>query len=405
MSNGLFSSSGIDLLDALAAALRPAERRRRIGGSARSGSAVCEVARANAIASSSLLQRTSPQPAHGAVHLRAAHLLERHLLADDHLGHARRAEVHRGVALDHHDDVAERGDVRAARSARAEEQADLRHDAAHLHLVVEDAPGAPPAGEHLDLIGDARPGRVDEVEHRDAELERRLLDAEDLLDRPRPHEPALTVESLAMMATARPDDLRRVPGDDAVGGSSGSRALASAASSTNEPASSEARDPLAREELPGLGVLLVVLGRAPRSTRASVSVSFFVEGRRRDLELCSRGAPAHLPRELDLKGQRGPFRVGQLHFYRVVALRRIAPLEVDVVEVLAVAPVFGAYVIEVQPRRRRPICVAQPIAGRVGHRESDFGRAVPPRDLPLKNPGTDPRTPHRRFHCSYRRWR
>src|SRR6266702_365187 len=47
-----------------------------------------------------------------AVHARATHLLQRHLLADDHLGHARRAEVHGGVALHHEDDVAEGRDVR-----------------------------------------------------------------------------------------------------------------------------------------------------------------------------------------------------------------------------------------------------------------------------------------------------
>ena len=108
-----------------------------------------------------------------AVHLGAAHLLERDLLADDHLGHARRAEVHARVAVDHHDDVAERGDVRAARGARAEEQADLRDLPAQLHLVVEDATRAAPAGEHLDLIGDARAGRVDQVEERHAEVRAR----------------------------------------------------------------------------------------------------------------------------------------------------------------------------------------------------------------------------------------
>ena len=117
------------------------------------------------------------------VHLRAAHLLERDLLADHHLGHARRAEVHRGVAVAHDHHVAEGGDVGAARGARAEQHAHLRHDARHLHLGVEDPPGAAAAGEHLHLLGDPRAGGVDQVDHRHQVLERLLLDPDDLLDR------------------------------------------------------------------------------------------------------------------------------------------------------------------------------------------------------------------------------
>ena len=124
-----------------------------------------------------------PAAGDARVHPRAAHLLERHLLADDHLGHPRRAEVHRGVAVAHDHDVAERRDVGTARGARAEQHADLRHEPGELHLVVEDATGTAPAGEHQHLVGDARPGGVHEVDHRDAQLERALLDADDLLDR------------------------------------------------------------------------------------------------------------------------------------------------------------------------------------------------------------------------------
>ena len=122
---------------------------------------------------------------HLAVHPRAAHLLQRHLLADHHLGHARRAEVHRRVLVDHEDDVAERRDVGAARRRRPEQQADLRHRPRQLHLVGEDPSRVPAPGEHLDLIGDARARRVDQVEERQPQPARRLLDAEDLLDRAR----------------------------------------------------------------------------------------------------------------------------------------------------------------------------------------------------------------------------
>jgi len=120
---------------------------------------------------------------HRRVHLGAAHLLQRHLLADHHLGHARRAEVHAGVAVHHDHDVAERGNVGAARRGGAEEQTDLRQQTAHLRLVEEDAACAAPPGKHLHLIGDARAGRVDQVEQRTAQALGLLLNAQDLLHR------------------------------------------------------------------------------------------------------------------------------------------------------------------------------------------------------------------------------
>ena len=119
------------------------------------------------------------------MHPGAAELLEVDLLADDHLNHARRSEIHRGIALDHHDHVAERGDVCPTRGGGSEEQADLRHHARELDLVVEDAASVPAAGEHVDLVGDARAGRVDEIEQRDSQPGRGLLYAHDLLHRPR----------------------------------------------------------------------------------------------------------------------------------------------------------------------------------------------------------------------------
>ena len=116
------------------------------------------------------------------MHLGAAHLLQRDVLADHHLGHPRRAEVHRGVAVAHDHDVAERRDVGAARGARPEQDAHLRHCAGQPDLVEEDAAGVAAAGEHLHLLGDPRAGGVHEVDHRHAMRERGLLDAQDLLD-------------------------------------------------------------------------------------------------------------------------------------------------------------------------------------------------------------------------------
>jgi hypothetical protein len=51
-----------------------------------------------------------------------------------------------------------------------------------MDLVEEDPAGVPATRKHLDLVGDARPGGVDEVEERPPDAGRGLLDAEDLLD-------------------------------------------------------------------------------------------------------------------------------------------------------------------------------------------------------------------------------
>ncbi len=117
------------------------------------------------------------------VHLGAAHLFERHLFADHHLGHAGRSEVHRSVALHHEDDVAEGGYVGAAGCTGAEEQANLRDQAGEFHLVVEDPTGVAAAREHLDLIGDPGAGGVDEVEEGNPQPLGGLLDPQDLLHR------------------------------------------------------------------------------------------------------------------------------------------------------------------------------------------------------------------------------
>ena len=77
-----------------------------------------------------------------------------------------RAEVHRGVALDHDHDVAERRDVGAAGRATARtgsrSAGPCRTARTWLWKI---SPGAPPAGEQVDLVGDpgarpSRPGRT-----------------------------------------------------------------------------------------------------------------------------------------------------------------------------------------------------------------------------------------------------
>ncbi len=116
------------------------------------------------------------------MHPRPAGLLQRQSFTDDDLGHAGRAEVHRGVPLHHEHHVGEGGGVGATGGGRTEQAADLGDAAGEADLVVEDPAGAAPAGEQLDLVGDACPGRVDQPEDRQLSVEGCFGEAHDLLD-------------------------------------------------------------------------------------------------------------------------------------------------------------------------------------------------------------------------------
>ena len=115
-----------------------------------------------------------------AVHARAAQLFQRRLLADGHLDHARAADVERGLALHHDDQIGQRRQIGRAGRRGTEQDADLRHHARELDLVVEDPAGVEAAGEDLDLLGDPAAGGVHQVEHRHAQPRGLLLDAHDL---------------------------------------------------------------------------------------------------------------------------------------------------------------------------------------------------------------------------------
>ena len=134
------------------------------------------------MASASDPARKWPHPRDRAVHPRAAHFLQRCLLADDHLDHPGAAEIHRGVAVDHCHEIAERRDVGAARRGRAEQRAHLRDRARRADLGMKDLARSAPAGEHLDLVSNPRSGRVDQVNHRQPRVIRPLDHADDLLD-------------------------------------------------------------------------------------------------------------------------------------------------------------------------------------------------------------------------------
>ena len=168
------------------------------------------------MASSSEPASTSPHPDSSQCIRAPPERLVVDLLADGHLDHAGRAHVHRRLALDHDDDVGERRQVRRARGRRPEEDADLRDDPGELHLVVEDATGVVAAREDADLLRDAGAGRIDEVDERDPEARRLLLDADDLLDGLLAPRARLHREVVGHDADRPPED-RPDARDDAVG--------------------------------------------------------------------------------------------------------------------------------------------------------------------------------------------
>ena len=115
---------------------------------------------------------------------------------------------------------------------------------------MEDAPGVAPAGEHVDLIGDARAGRVDQIEERHAEPARRLLDAHDLLDGARAPRAGLDRRVVGHDGDGAAVDLAEA-GDDAVGGQVG-RAVVGEQAVLDEVARvvvEEQAQALAREQL------------------------------------------------------------------------------------------------------------------------------------------------------------
>ncbi len=108
------------------------------------------------------------------------------------------------------------------------------------HLVLKDVSRTATAREHLYLIGDSRPGRVDQINHRKTGSIGPFDDPNYFLDSASPHEPAFTVESLAMRHTGRPS-IVAVPVITPSAGKPSALTLANAPSSTKEWGSANAR--------------------------------------------------------------------------------------------------------------------------------------------------------------------
>jgi hypothetical protein len=107
------------------------------------------------------------QPAGRDVHARAAQLLGVDLLARDCADHFRPGEKHVRLPFDHHQQVGQGGRVGGAAGARAEQQADLRHDAGVERVAPENF-GV--AAQPVDALLDARTAGVDQPDERCARL-------------------------------------------------------------------------------------------------------------------------------------------------------------------------------------------------------------------------------------------
>ena len=120
------------------------------------------------------------------VHVGAAELLGRHVLAGRRLHERRAADEDRPRALDDHRLVAHRRHVCAAGGARAHHHGDLRDPfSGHARLVVEDAAEVLAVGEDLGLQRQKGAAGVDEVDARQPVLLRHLLRAQVLFHRQR----------------------------------------------------------------------------------------------------------------------------------------------------------------------------------------------------------------------------
>ena len=239
------------------------------------------------------------------VHVGASELLRGDVLPGRRLHQRRAADEDRARAADDHRLVRHGRDVRAARRARAHHRGDLGDaERRHARLVEEDPPEVVAVGEHLCLERQERPARVDEVDAREAVLERDFLRAEVLLHREREVRAALDRRVVRdHNALTSLDDAD--PRDDPGGGRltlvevpRGERVQLE----ERRAGVDEAVDPLARRQLPARAVplhcLLAAALRHPGSALAKL----------RDELLHPRASPLERVVARDLRREQGHWR-------------------------------------------------------------------------------------------------
>ena len=111
------------------------------------------------------------------MHVRAAELVEGHVLVRHGLHDVRAGHEHVRRVAHHRDEVGDRGRVHRAAGARPEDRRQLRHDARGEHVAQEDV-GVPAERDHALL--DPRAARVVESDHRRAVSHRQVHDLADL---------------------------------------------------------------------------------------------------------------------------------------------------------------------------------------------------------------------------------
>src|SRR5262249_53016940 len=148
----------------------------------------------------------------GVVRVRAAQVLEAHLLPCHGLDHVGPGDEHVRDALDHQGEVGDRGGVHRAARARPHDQADLRDDPGREHVPAEDL-GEQAERDHALL--DPGAAAVVDADDRAADLQRVVHDLDDLLPVDLAERAAEHGEVLAEDAD-RPAVDRAVPGDHAI---------------------------------------------------------------------------------------------------------------------------------------------------------------------------------------------
>ena len=146
------------------------------------------------------------------VRRRAAELLERDLLAGHRLHDVGAGDEHVRRALDHEDEVGDRGRVDGAAGARSHHERDLRHDTRGLHVPPEDLRVA---AERDDAFLDPRAARVVDPDDRAAVLHCEIHHLADLLGEDLAERAAEDGEVLREDEDLAPEH-RPVAGDDGV---------------------------------------------------------------------------------------------------------------------------------------------------------------------------------------------